>query len=248
MKNLYYFCLMMLLSFSARAEIPVLMYHAIDSQKVSEWTISREMFSAQVAFLKKEGYTTLTIHELTDIMNGKVKEPKKAVVITFDDGWKSALYGANVLNDAGMSATFFIITNTFDYPEYMNKDEVKLLASNKKFEIGAHTHTHYPKYSDHLKDMSTSMLVGETIVSKMLLEQVIGKNVTSMAWPYGYATDDAIAFVTKLGFTSTSLVTNGANSVGDTPSKIKRLNVDGRCPDLKGFQQMLETYISQVCQ
>lgn len=239
--------LMFLVCGSAYADIPVLMYHMVDSQTAPGSTVtSREMFFAQMTFLKQQGYTTLTIHELTDIMNGKHKAPKKAVAITFDDGWKSVMYAAEVLHVSDMSATFFIISSTFTDPLYLTPDEIRTLSDNKRFEIGAHTHTHFVKHADHINEVDTSMLVGEAMMSKLLIEQVINKNVTSIAWPYGYATDDAIKFVTKLGYTSTSLVTNGANVVGDTPSKIKRLNVDGRC-DIKAFQTMLETYVTPVC-
>lgn len=230
-------------------EIPVLMYHRISSTLPPGGTVtSPDVFTAQLDALQKEGYTTVTIDQVTDFMNRKISLPEKSIAITFDDGWADNDVAVAELDKRKMAATFYIITGAFGDSGYLSRDMVVSISSNSRFQIGAHTHSHFVRHAEHLDtEVSTEMLVTEALLSKVILEQLIQKPVKSLAWPYSYSTEEAIQASAKNGFTSTVLVTRTAhNTSDDSPLHMKRITVDGRC-DLESFINMIKTATIQEC-
>lgn len=64
---------------AARDEIPVFIFHEVRP----------EPFRAQLRYLKRNEYTTLTGDELLQVLEGKKNVPERAVALTFDDGMAS---------------------------------------------------------------------------------------------------------------------------------------------------------------
>lgn len=89
--------------------LPVLMYHHI-SPKPGLVTCSPENFRAQMQWLAKNGWTTLSTAAFADaVASGRV--PKKSVLVTFDDGYlDNWVYAHPVLQEFGLQATIFLIT------------------------------------------------------------------------------------------------------------------------------------------
>ena len=89
--------------------LPVLMYHHI-SPKPGLVTCSPENFRAQMAWLAKNGWTTLSTAAFAEaVASGQV--PKKSVLVTFDDGYlDNWVYAHPVLQEFGQQATIFLIT------------------------------------------------------------------------------------------------------------------------------------------
>ena len=244
------FALALLLSACASAprnerpqSIPVLMYHHVDdTMEPGEEVVSTKQFNDQLTFLKNEGYTTITISELAQFMVGERPLPLKTVAITLDDGWKWNLVAAEILNQHNMKATFYIISGTFNHPLYLSKSEIRALSWNPNFEIGAHTKTHFMAWIKNLKLLPFEIMNGEVQDSKLEIEAVIQKPVTSLAWPFGYTRPAALDFAQKVGFTSTVLVSpnSDSNRVGGPTLEIERLNIDGRC-SMDIFKSMVQT-------
>ncbi|MVW45922.1 polysaccharide deacetylase family protein, partial [Enterobacteriaceae bacterium TzEc013] len=98
--------------------LPVLTYHHIlrDEENTrfrhTSTTTSVRAFNNQMAWLRDQGYTTLTMYQLEGYVRNKMNLPAKAVVITFDDGLKSvSRYAYPVLKEYGFNATAFIISS-----------------------------------------------------------------------------------------------------------------------------------------
>ena len=95
--------------------IPVLMYHRVWPNVNDALTISPEKLWEQWEYLKREGYNTLSLAEYLDIISGKKAITGKAVLLTFDDGYRNNLqYVYPLLKELGWKATFFIIGKTLD--------------------------------------------------------------------------------------------------------------------------------------
>jgi peptidoglycan/xylan/chitin deacetylase (PgdA/CDA1 family) len=71
--------------------IPVLCYHRVLPEFVETgaliYTILPEQFEAQMAFLAGEGFVSLSLPEYAAIARGLRPAPRRAVLITFDDGY-----------------------------------------------------------------------------------------------------------------------------------------------------------------
>lgn len=90
--------------------VPVLLYHDIGS--------SGAALEAHLSAIQEAGYTTITLDQLQNALNGAVGEngcdvlPANPIVITFDDAYASQFAYAPALLDAyGMVGNFFIITS-----------------------------------------------------------------------------------------------------------------------------------------
>jgi peptidoglycan/xylan/chitin deacetylase (PgdA/CDA1 family) len=102
--------------------IPVLMYHKVWPGRADALTISPERLREQWLYLKQEGYQALSLSEFLSIARGELPKPARAVLLTFDDGYRNNLqYAYPLLQETGFSAVFFIICNTLT--GNINKEE-----------------------------------------------------------------------------------------------------------------------------
>ncbi len=81
-------------------DIPVFVFHSIDPVS----------FEAQLLYLKRNGYRTLSADETADCIEGRVECGPRSVVLTVDDGRSSFWrFGYPLLEKYGMKAVLFII-------------------------------------------------------------------------------------------------------------------------------------------
>lgn len=89
--------------------LPVLMYHHV-SPHPGLVTCSPENFRAQMAWLKKNDWKTLSTASFAEALASGQIAPK-SVLITFDDGYlDNWVYAHPVLQEFGQQATIFLIT------------------------------------------------------------------------------------------------------------------------------------------
>src|ERR1700712_4161674 len=90
---------------NARA-VPVLMYHHV-SPSPGMITVSPENFAAQMAYVARAGYTTVSAAQLAAYLAGDPL-PRKSIVLTFDDGYLDNWVHAHpVLEKHGLTAICF---------------------------------------------------------------------------------------------------------------------------------------------
>ena len=166
--------------------LPVLMYHYVEPQPLIATktrrglTVTPEEFVDQMAWLKDNGYETITLSELYKSFFEELSLPKKPVILTFDDGYNDFFtYAAPVLANLGMTADVFIITGSVGGFGYMDWEEIKKL-SELGFEIESHTVTH-----GDLAHMFGNKLEADLVISKTAIEKNIDKPVNFLCYPSG---------------------------------------------------------------
>lgn len=178
----------------------ILMYHRIDTEDNDphKLCVSPENFRDHLALLKE----TRTIVPFSEIQSKTC--PNDAVALTFDDGYVDNLTNAlPILEEFSAPATIFVTAGLFGRPfvwdagegsgRCMTEDEVRSIAQNPLIEIGAHTMTH-PKLSTLSKEAQEE----EIKSSKEVLENLLEKQVTSFAYPFGDYNDDSVAITGNL--------------------------------------------------
>lgn len=95
--------------------------------------------------------------------------PGRHVLLTFDDGGKSALYISDELCKRGWKAHFFIVTGLIGTRTFLTLNDIKHLQSCGHI-IGSHSHTH----PDIFKDQSIESMMKEWSVSCDILSQILG--------------------------------------------------------------------------
>ena len=240
----------------ARSPVTVLIYHEIvtDGKEPGETVISLENFEAQMRWLSKNGYRTLSTEELLSFMRGERRVPKKSVVLTFDDGWKNVLNAVPVLNRYGFKASFWIIAGPRGIGgKYMSWEEIQGLARNPRFEIGSHTYSHpwNPKnnlvtwISGRMQNRGAADVWFELSESKKILEEQLGRKIRYLAWPCGWYTDEMIRLAQKAGYEALLTAEAGPCRAGDDPLRIKRVFVDGACT-LADFEDSVRNAVYHI--
>jgi peptidoglycan/xylan/chitin deacetylase (PgdA/CDA1 family) len=192
----------------------VLMYHSItpgNSTPDTKWAVSEYRFKEHLALLKSEGWTTVCVRDLLHADS----LPPRTVVITFDDGFANNFeHGYRHLVDGGMRATWFVVSRDIgknsswtdgNVPSRaMLTDEQLRQMATMGMEIGAHTRTH-----TRLPGLDTARLKVEIEGSKIDLQEIVGKPVTSFAYPYGLFDEACVTAVKAAGFSAACTVRSG---------------------------------------
>ena len=141
----------------AATSLPVLMYHDLttDPSKTNSMTVTDERFRLDMEFLQQFGYTPLLPADLINIREGKMQLPDKAVMVTFDDGYRSNYdYAYPVLQNTGMKAAIAVVAHNIrqegdaDSARHnMTWDELREMVDSGAVEVGSHTYNlHNPQY------------------------------------------------------------------------------------------------------
>jgi len=204
------------LSFKKKSsKLPILMYHRVDIKKPNKYWVEVDMFEAQMAALKKAGFQTVTFPQVEAHLKGKKPLPRKAVLLTFDDGFRDFyLYAYPVLKKHGFKGTVFLISGTLadddsgrldsrwtgDPKEEWNLHliwpEIKEMA-DYGIEFGGHSMTHPSLTNQALTDED---LWREINGCKVMLEEHLGQRIISFAYPGGDNDERVRGLVKKAGY------------------------------------------------
>ncbi len=185
-----------------RVRIPILLYHYVenvqdrnDTTRIS-LNIPPSIFENQLVTMQNDGYTFLTMKEMAAILSGTKTIPAKAVVLTFDDGYRDFYDDVfPILKKHSIAAVAYVVPGLLNGPNYMDSDQVVTIAKSGLVEVAAHTVNHRSLQEDSLSDAYY-----EIVESKKMLEELIGQPVTNFAYPYGSFDDQAIELVKKAGY------------------------------------------------
>ena len=141
-----------------------------------------QKFEAQLAYLQEQGYTTISLKELTYHLAGYRELPEKPIILSFDDGYADNYSNAfPLLKKYGFEATFSLVTQPIDFgdPTYISWDNViEMHAAGMEF--GAHSYRHLD-----LRDRDVDFLVYEIIGSKEAIEARTNEPVRYFVYPSG---------------------------------------------------------------
>jgi peptidoglycan/xylan/chitin deacetylase (PgdA/CDA1 family) len=195
---------------SDRPSTIVLCYHALSEDWPAVLSVEPGAFEAQLELLLERGYEGATF---SDAVNGDA--PDRALVVTFDDAFRSVLDRARpVLDRLGLPATVFVST---DYPdsgrpmawegldrwldgphacdlECLSWDELRAL-NGEGWEIGSHSCSH-----PRLTELGDEALARELAESRARVSEELGLECTSLAYPYGACDERVIAAVAAAGY------------------------------------------------
>ena len=217
--------------------IPILMYHQVSSvpdAAYARYTITPSTFARQMRILAALGYGTLSLDRLVAARSSGASLPKRAVVITFDDGFADAVrWAAPVLARHEFTATFFVVAaligrssewtrrrRGIEMP-LANADTLRALHAGG-FTIGSHTLTHR-----HLAELSENECRYELCESKRRLEDVLASEVRHLAYPYGSTNDVVRQCAAECGYQTACATIEGISNAADDLLMLRRVFVSG---------------------
>ena len=176
--------------------LPILVYHSISDEATREfrpYAVSPARFAEHMSLLRELGCVTLTLSDAAQRLLNRAPLPERAVVLTFDDAFSDfAQHAFPILMAADFVATLFVpsayVGSTSRWLTREGEDRRPVLSwseiqnvADAGIEVGAHSHTH-----QQLDRLSNAALDAELTRSKALLEGHLGREMTAVAYPFGY--------------------------------------------------------------
>jgi peptidoglycan/xylan/chitin deacetylase (PgdA/CDA1 family) len=120
--------------------------------------------------------------------------PRVFVTTSWDDADRSGLKVADVLNRHGLRGTFYVPTGRLGHDPFFTAADLRTL-SVAGFEIGAHTVSHAI-----LTEIGPEELKHEVGDCKVVLQQILGAEVTMFCYPKGRFNAEVVSAVKLAGY------------------------------------------------
>ena len=228
--------------------VPVLTYHRFAFSGPCEgMTVCAADFAAQIDFLAREGYQVVPLVDFAAFLDGKKQLPRKAVVLTIDDGWKSTIEIAEpILAARNVKATLFLYTDFVGAGSALDWSEATRLKAGGVIDVQSHSKTHADLTKRKANENHAAYgarLDRELSVPARVIADRLNVAPFAFAYPYG-ATDRKIADAAeKAGYRMAATVVRGPNPAFAHPFVLKRTMIYGG-DDLATFARRLETAVS----
>ena len=227
------------------SRVPILCYHGVADRPATaadRWTVQPDEFERQMAWLAASDRVVLPLAEFAEAITSGLQPDKRAVVLTFDDGYRDFLTTAlPVLERHGLHATLFASTGLLGrspadsrkvLAPMLSWDELAEVAA-RGVEVGAHSHSHR-----ELDVLRRPVAEEEIALSRELLEAALGRPVQSFAYPYGYNSAATRRAVRRVGYSHACGVKNAYSHRSDDVWSLARFLIT-RDLDLPAFQELV---------
>ena len=217
-------------------EVPVVMYHRVINKSENEGIhgtyIYENIFREHMKYLKENNFSVITFEDLNNIgWRNRFDKNKKYIIITFDDGYVDNYELAfPILKEFNFKATIFLMGES-TYNEWDVKADgeksfplmsVEMIKEMQDYgiEFGAHTFNH-PK----LNKLSNDEIKHQIVDVKKPLEEKIGREIITFAYPYGILNDYAKKMVEEAGYTFGVATDSGSVCLSDDLYQIRRIAI-----------------------
>lgn len=223
-----------------RVRVPILYYHRVDKNIAASKGISPEHFAAQMEYLRRKNYQSVTLDDLAAYFLSGHPLPARPLILTFDDGYlDNFTYAYPILKRFGFTATFFLVSayigQRSEWEGCTEEDVVPLMSREnihalmvEGFHFGGHTRTH-PKLVDLAEEEARS----EIVKGKEELENLLQRSVRSFAYPFGDFDERVMAFVQEAGFVAARTVHTDNTHTREDLLKLRCVKINEQTPPHK---------------
>lgn len=191
-------------------DLLVLCYHAVSVRWPADLAVTPPALERQLRSLVERGYAFTTFRRaVSSPIRGRT------AVVTFDDGFRSVVESAfPIMSALGIPGTIFVCTEPVDgggplswagIEHWLGSehgaelvpvtwDDLRLL-HQAGWEIGSHTRTH-----PLLTSVDSSVFHSELQGSRARIEEALGVDCRSLAYPYGQYDDRVVAAAAAAGY------------------------------------------------
>jgi peptidoglycan/xylan/chitin deacetylase (PgdA/CDA1 family) len=218
----------------------VLMYHKVNDLWPNPTSVPIAVFEEQMDFLGKLGYTPVSLDAVRDHYVHGTQLPPRAVLITFDDGYRDNLENAlPVLRRHGYPAVVFVPIGFLDDGRPLPHEEsLRMLGIRNEtlgwdelaeleaagIRIESHGIGHRP-----VSELEPAEAAREIALSKLRLEERLGREVEAFAFVKGSLADyrpEHASLVQQAGYKLAFTSVSGANESASDRFRLRRYNVE----------------------
>jgi peptidoglycan/xylan/chitin deacetylase (PgdA/CDA1 family) len=224
--------------------VPILSYHRFEPDK-SRLVVTPQAFAAQMAYLKAHDYRVIPLTDLIDFLQGHKPLPRRAVVITIDDGFKSAYTIAYpILQHYGFPATIFVYSDFIGSAGGLSWQEMRDMVASHLIDIQPHSKSHMNLgLIEPTEDDATSAqwVEREIHFPARQIQQHLKLPIHTFAYPYGDTNDFVIARLQAQHYQMGVTVERGGNPFFTDPFLLRRTMIYGD-ESLEDFIDSLEVF------
>lgn len=223
----------------------ILMYHMVSEHrpgaKFNKLRVTPANFAQQMAMMVRSGYQFFTMSELVTRWQAGTL-PKKALAITFDDGYQDNLTQAlPILQQYQVPATIYVVVDRHDndwsthkkahhntgelmHEPKLSDADLKAMVASGLIEIGGHTMTHA-----NLNAIDEPTQHWELAESRRQLQHQTGQPIDSFAYPFGIYTQKDAILAEQLGYRHAVTTVEGIDDA-ERPDffQLKRIKISGK--------------------
>jgi peptidoglycan/xylan/chitin deacetylase (PgdA/CDA1 family) len=224
----------------AERTLRVLMYHKVNDLWPNPTTVPTSVFDAQMNLLGELGYVPVSLDAVLAHYLRRAPLPGKAVLLTFDDGYRDNLENAlPILRRYGYPAVLFVPIGFLDDARPLPHEEsLRLLGIRNEtvdwdelaaleaggVRIESHGIGHRP-----LSELEPAEAAREIALSKLRLEERLGREVEAFAFVKGSLADyrpEHASLVQQAGYKIAFTSVSGANASSTDRFRLRRYNVE----------------------
>lgn len=210
--------------------VPILMYHYIsvppgdaDIYRLN-LSVTPEAFREQMAWLRENGWETITLYDLLYALTQGRELPAKPVILTFDDGYADNYENAfPVLQEFGFVGTFFILSGPTDRgePNYMTWDMLREMSAAGQ-DIEAHGREHID-----LSGRDYDFLVYHLLGPSESIQAELGYTPRFLAYPSGLYDEATMTVAASAGYWGAVTTHVGVGHDSSALFELERLRIPG---------------------
>ncbi len=224
--------------------VPILCYHRFGS-KPSQLAVTPAAFEAQMDYLARNGYHVIPLSRLIGFLERGEPVPRKSVVLTIDDGYRSTYEVAfPILRKHGFPATVFLYGDFVGAPDALTWPQMKEMEASGLVSIQPHSKTHAnltlrlpgetdAKYRERLRS--------EIDMPIRLIQDRLAVPSVAYAFPYGDVNETVVDLLKRQNVRVGVTVTPGGNPSFAYPFMLRRSMVFGG-DGIDAFRSKLATF------
>jgi len=224
----------------ANRTLRVLMYHKVNDLWPNPTTVPTAVFEEQMALLGELAYVPVSLDAVRDHYLHGSELPERAVLITFDDGYRDNVENAlPVLRRYGYPAVVFVPIGFLDDGRPLPHEEPLRLLGIRNETVGwdelaeleaggvrieSHGIGHRP-----LSELEPAEATREIALSKLRLEERLGREVDAFAFVKGSLADyrpEHASLVAQAGYKLAFTSVSGANGPASDRFRLRRYNIE----------------------
>ena len=224
----------------AERTLRVLMYHKVNDLWPNPTTVPTAVFEEQMVLLGELAYVPVSLDAVRDHYLQASELPERAVLITFDDGYRDNLENAlPVLSRYGYPAVVFVPIGFLDDGRPLPHEEPLRLLGIRNETVGwdelaeleaggvrieSHGIGHRP-----LSELEPAEATREIALSKLRLEERLGREVEAFAFVKGSLADyrpEHASLVQQAGYKLAFTSVSGGNGPASDRFRLRRYNIE----------------------
>ena len=224
--------------------VPILCYHRFGKGN-EKMSVSKGKFHEQMQYLKDNGFHVIAMKDIAGFVGRIESLPKKSVIITIDDGYRSTYEIAfPILSEFHFPATVFLYTDFMGARDALTWHQTKEMLKSGLIDLQPHSKTH-PNMS--LKKLGESdkdywIRIKEEIDNPgMKIKRYLKNDLHTFAYPYGDTNQQIIAYLKQINYKLGVTVQAGSNPAFAYPYMLHRTMIFGT-DDIQDFKKALVTF------